>query len=115
MRKLIFATTVMIFLSLYSAACTRVGAGYVGIKVNQAGSQKKEVELLQSQADAAKMVAEADGVAQSILKKAEAEAKANNLVNNSLTTTLIDYERTKRWNGVLPQVTGGAVPFVNLK
>jgi len=47
--------------------------------------------------------------------KAEAQADANQILNASLTTNLIQYEALQKWNGVLPQVTGtGAMPFVQL-
>jgi len=83
------------------------------VQAQQIATQK-ETELLQVQADAAKVIAAADGEAQATMKKAEAEARANNLINNSLTPSLIEYERTKKWNGSLPMVTGGATPLINL-
>lgn len=89
-------------------------------------AQQRENELRQSEAEAAKKVAEAQGKARSIetvaageatalLVKAEAEAKANLLVARSITPQLVEWQRAKRWDGKLPQVTGGAVPFINLK
>jgi len=27
---------------------------------------------------------------------------------------LVQYKSIERWNGILPQVSGGAVPFINL-
>lgn len=32
----------------------------------------------------------------------------------SITPTLVEYERIKKLDGKLPQVQGGATPFVNL-
>ncbi len=79
-------------------------------------AQQRENELRQSIAEAAKLVAEADGKGKAILIKAKAQSDANRLLNSSITRTLIDYERTKRWDGKLPQVTGGqAIPMLNLK
>lgn len=83
------------------------------IEANQKAEQK-ENELAGAIADAKKVVAEADGKAQSIIKIATAEAKANKLINASLTTTLVQYEKIKRWNGVMPQVTGGT-PIIDLR
>lgn len=45
---------------------------------------------------------------------AEGQAKANSLIRASLTADLIQFEALKKWNGTLPQVTSGAVPFVNV-
>lgn len=46
---------------------------------------------------------------------AEAGADANRVTNASLTPQLIEWERTKKWDGHLPQVTGGATPMLNLR
>src|SRR5438093_900611 len=61
-------------------------------------------------------VAEAEGDAQAILVKAKAQAEANKLLQEALTPLLIQNKAIERWNGTLPQFTGGgAVPFLNLK
>jgi regulator of protease activity HflC (stomatin/prohibitin superfamily) len=75
----------------------------------------KENELRQVQADAAKIVAKAEGDARAKAIWAEAEASANRRVADSLTTNLIELKRLERWNGTLPQVTSGATPFLSLK
>jgi regulator of protease activity HflC (stomatin/prohibitin superfamily) len=72
-------------------------------------------KVAQSKAEAEQRVAEANGIAQSTLIKAKAQADANQILNASLTASLIQYEALQRWNGILPQVTGtGAMPFVQL-
>jgi hypothetical protein len=48
------------------------------------------------------------------MAEAEAQAKANELLARSITGTLVQYEMTKRWNGQMPQVTGGAMPMFQL-
>jgi len=49
-------------------------------------------------------------------RKAKAQAEANRLLQESLTALLIQNKAIDRWNGTLPQFTGGgAVPFLNLK
>src|SRR5437899_116066 len=61
-------------------------------------------------------VAEAARDAQAILVKAKAQAEANKLLQDALTPLLIQNKAIERWNGTLPQFTGGrAVPFLNLK
>ena len=45
---------------------------------------------------------------------AEGQAKANRLIRESLAADLLQFEALKKWNGVLPTVTGGAVPFVSV-
>ena len=56
----------------------------------------------------------AAGRAKSILAEAEAQAKANRLLSESITTTLVQYELMKKWDGKLPQVSGGSTPLISL-
>jgi regulator of protease activity HflC (stomatin/prohibitin superfamily) len=62
----------------------------------------------QAQGDSIK----AAGRAKAILAEAEAQAKANRLLSESITPTLVQYEMSKRWNGQMPQVTGNAMPMI---
>lgn len=64
----------------------------------------------QAQGDSIKAV----GRAKAILAEAEAQAKANNLLSQSITQNLVQYEMAKRWNGQMPTVTGGAMPMLQL-
>lgn len=77
-------------------------------------AQQRENELREAEAAAKKRVADAEGIAESILLKAEAQAKANRLINASLTSTLVEYEKINKWDGKLPQVTGSNA-LVSLK
>jgi len=61
-------------------------------------------------------------IRQQAIKKAEqqvalakGQAESNRLIRESLTKDLIQFEALKKWNGILPQVTGGAVPFIDLE
>ena len=56
----------------------------------------------------------AAGHAKAILAEAEAQAKANELLSKSITPTLVQYEMAKRWNGQMPQVSGNAMPMIQL-
>jgi regulator of protease activity HflC (stomatin/prohibitin superfamily) len=64
----------------------------------------------QAQGDSIKAV----GRAKAILAEAEAQSKANRLLSESITPTLVQYEMSKRWNGQMPQVAGNAVPMIQL-
>jgi regulator of protease activity HflC (stomatin/prohibitin superfamily) len=64
----------------------------------------------QAQGDSIK----AAGRAKAITAEAEAQARANQLLAASITPTLVQYEQMKKWNGQLPQVSGGAVPMIQL-
>ena len=64
----------------------------------------------QAQGDSIK----AAGRAKAILTEAEAQAKANQLLAQSITPTLVQYETVQRWNGQMPQVTGSSMPMIQL-
>ncbi|MGV3709540.1 MAG: prohibitin family protein [Gemmatimonas sp.] len=64
----------------------------------------------QAQGDSIK----AAGRAKAILAEAEAQAKANDLLSRSITSNLVNYEMAKRWDGKMPQVTGSAMPMIQL-
>jgi regulator of protease activity HflC (stomatin/prohibitin superfamily) len=64
----------------------------------------------QAQGDSIK----AAGRAKAILGEAEAQARANELLARSITGTLVQYEMAKRWNGQMPQVSGSAMPMIQL-
>lgn len=64
----------------------------------------------QAQGDSIKAV----GRAKAIMAEAEAQSRANDLLSKSITNTLVQYEMAKRWNGQMPQVTGGAMPMLQL-
>lgn len=75
---------------------------------------RTENELRQAEAEAKKIVAEAEGDAKATLTRAKSQAEANRLLAASISPVLVNYEAIKKWNGALPQVSGGAVPFINL-
>jgi regulator of protease activity HflC (stomatin/prohibitin superfamily) len=56
----------------------------------------------------------ASGRAKAITAEAQAQAEANRLLAQSVTPTLVQYELAKKWNGQMPQVSGGATPLIQL-
>lgn len=75
-----------------------------------------ELELKQSEATARKAVAQAEGEAKAIKLRADAEAYANERVAKSLNSVLVNYEYVKKWDGKMPQFSGGStMPVINLK
>ncbi len=56
----------------------------------------------------------ATGKANAILTEAQAQAKANLLLSQSVTANLVQYELMKKWDGKLPQVSSGGVPLIQL-
>lgn len=49
--------------------------------------------------------------------RAEAEAEAIRIKSTALERNpkLVEYEAVQKWNGKLPEYTGGAIPFINIK
>jgi regulator of protease activity HflC (stomatin/prohibitin superfamily) len=78
-------------------------------------AQKAENQVKQAEAIAKQQVATAEGNAKSVLINAEAQAKSNQILNASLTPTLVEYIKANKWNGQLPQVTGGATPIIDMR
>ena len=80
-----------------------------------------ENKVAQSKAEADQEIEKARGRAQSViveaeanLKKAELEAEGNLVLSKSITTDLIRYRQATLWNGVLPKITGGVTPMIDV-
>jgi regulator of protease activity HflC (stomatin/prohibitin superfamily) len=90
-------------------------------------AEKKENELRQANADAAKVVATAkgaaaaavaaaEGEAEAIRIQAEANAKGNRLLSESITDKVLELKRLEKWDGQLPYINGGTTnPFVSIE
>jgi regulator of protease activity HflC (stomatin/prohibitin superfamily) len=81
----------------------------------QQQAQQAEYELQKNQMLAKADVAKAEGEAQSILVRAKAQAEANRLLQSTLSQGLIQSKAIDKWDGVLPQVSSGATPFIDLR
>ena len=64
----------------------------------------------QAQGDSIKAV----GRAKAILAEAQAQAQANELLAKSISGSLVQYEMAKKWNGVMPQVSGASMPMIQM-
>lgn len=81
-----------------------------------------ENKIAQSKAEADQKIEDARGRAESVIIEAEAELKAaklkasgNEVLSKSVTPELIQYQTALKWDGHLPQFTGGgAIPYINL-
>jgi regulator of protease activity HflC (stomatin/prohibitin superfamily) len=87
------------------------------IEAKQVAQQYVETQrqvLAQREIEAQQKVATAKGEAESIQVVAQGQAKANELLSRSISPILVEYKGIEKWNGILPQVTGGALPFIEL-
>jgi regulator of protease activity HflC (stomatin/prohibitin superfamily) len=78
-------------------------------------AQKAEQEVRKTEALAKQKVAAAEGDATARKLRADAEAYANDRVAKSLTPALVEYTKIQKWDGKLPEVTGGNTPLINLQ
>jgi regulator of protease activity HflC (stomatin/prohibitin superfamily) len=69
---------------------------------------KVENEVKKIEAEAKKKIAEAEGVAEALRIKGDAEAEYNRKIANSLSPLIVQQAMIERWDGVLP--TYGQVP-----
>jgi regulator of protease activity HflC (stomatin/prohibitin superfamily) len=87
------------------------------IEAKQVAQQQVETQrqiLAQREIEAQQKVASAKGEAESILVVAQGQAKANDALARSISPILVQYKGIEKWNGILPQVSGGAVPFIDV-
>jgi regulator of protease activity HflC (stomatin/prohibitin superfamily) len=100
-------------------ASIRFSPEYEGaIEAKQVAQQQVETQkqvLAQREIEAQQKVATAKGEAESILVVAQGQAKANDALSRSISSILVQYKSIEKWNGILPQVSGGAVPFIDLR
>lgn len=73
--------------------------------INEANTQA-EMARINAQAEADKKTIAAKAEADAILAVANAQAEANKKISQSLTDDIIEYEKVQRWDGQLPRVTG---------
>jgi regulator of protease activity HflC (stomatin/prohibitin superfamily) len=87
------------------------------VEAKQVAQQQVETQrqvLAQREIEAQQKVATAKGEAESILVVAQGQAKANEVLSRSISPILVQYKSIEKWNGILPQVSGSAMPFIDL-
>jgi regulator of protease activity HflC (stomatin/prohibitin superfamily) len=87
------------------------------IEAKQVAQQQVETQrqiLAQREIEAQQKVATAKGEAESILVVAQGQAKANDVLSRSISPILVQYKSIEKWNGILPQVSGGGIPLIDL-
>ena len=72
----------------------------------------RDLERIKIEADQAR--AKAQGEADARIMSAKAEAESFRLKSMQITENMIRMATVEKWNGNLPQVTGGAMPFINI-
>lgn len=75
---------------------------------------KAENEVKQAEANAKIAVAKAQGEAKAMKIKADAEAYYNRTISASLSPMVIQEDWIEKWDGKLPQVSGGNTPLIQI-
>ena len=75
---------------------------------------KAENEVKAAEAQAKINVAKAKGEGDAMKIKADAEAYYNRTISASLSTLIVQEDWIEKWNGVLPQVSGGNTPLIQI-
>ncbi len=73
--------------------------------------QTAEQNALKAERDLVRIKTEA----QQMVTRAKAESDSQRLQRETITPILLQLRAIEKWNGVLPQVTGGAMPFIDAK
>ncbi|MFZ3229947.1 MAG: SPFH domain-containing protein [Pseudobdellovibrio sp.] len=83
----------------------------ISVKRNELQDNIQKNLLAEREKMAAQQQAEYELQKQQMLAKAE----ANRLLQSTFSPSLIQSKAIDKWNGVLPQVAGGATPFIDLR
>jgi regulator of protease activity HflC (stomatin/prohibitin superfamily) len=76
--------------------------------------EQLEIEKKQAKAEAEKRIETSKGESEAIRIKSEADAKANKLLQASISEELVEYKALEKWDGKLPTVTGGSTPMITI-
>jgi len=82
------------------------------VRISKAVAEKNRIE---AEGAAAVAIATAKGEAEAAVISAEGKAKAIRLETQALSSTYIEYTKATKWDGALPQVTGGATPMIDMR
>ena len=77
-------------------------------------AQMKKREVQTAIAEAQKVRETAKGKADAILIEAQAQARANTVINKSLTKALVQIKLIEKWNGVQPKLVGNSDLILNV-
>lgn len=77
-------------------------------------AQQAEQEVKKTEAIGRQKVAQAEAEATATKLKADAESYANQKIASSLSPSLVEYKKAGKWDGHLPQVTGGGATMLSL-
>lgn len=87
------------------------------IEAKQVAAQRvlqAENERAKARVDAETRVVAAQGEANAVLVRAKAASEAQQIQRATLSDLYVQFLAVDKWDGRMPQVTGGALPFINV-
>ena len=82
-------------------------------KIEEARGKAESIKL-NAAAEAAAVLMMAEATAESIRITAESEAKAHEVLSATINRDVIELRTVEKWDGIMPRVTGDAIPMLNL-
>ena len=76
--------------------------------------QVAQQQLLKAETEKKTAITNAEAQAEAVKIKAQGDAEANKLLNDSLTDKVIEDKKIEKWNGELPKVQGGESTIIDL-
>lgn len=73
-----------------------------------------EIQRQKAEIDKERTIIDASVNAERTIIEAESQAKSNQLLNQSITQTLVNYEWVNKWNGEMPKYSGGGTPLITI-
>ena len=75
--------------------------------------QVAQQQLLKAETEKQTAITNAQAAAEAAKIKAEGDAKANKLLNDSLTDKVLENKKIDKWNGELPKVSGSGSTIID--
>ena len=76
--------------------------------------QVAQQQLLKAETEKKTAITNAEAQAEAVKIKAQGDAEANKLLNDSLTDKVIENKKIEKWNGELPRVSGSGGTIIDL-
>lgn len=83
-------------------------------QVAEQNAKRAKNELEQIKVEAMQVEARASGQARALVLAAEAEAKAQKLIRETLTPEIVKLRTIEKWDGKLPTVSGGSSNLIDM-
>ena len=86
-------------------------------QIEEQNAKRAEYSAVRAQKEAMATVNTAKGDAEAVEIRAKAQARAQEMLRQSITANILQQQAIDKWNGILPQIIGGSgtIPMIDLK